>query len=263
MAQILSEQLFVPQPEFDLLENPLFLKGLNSTFHKGLTEYEKFKILRPIIGDYELDEFDMPIIKNINQNNTDFEHLRPVVFNKLNRFEDKRNILSVTFCYDKVIESIWNKPLNRLHDFANCAAVATPDYSIYPKMNKNIVSFNTFRNRWLGVIWQNLGCNVFPTIGWCKPDTYDICFSGCQKGLPVVISTLGCKENLEVFFNGFSEMKKRLQPSIIIVIGDMIKGMTGKFVNFVFEDLFVSGKRQVRLNSLPQIFEIKEVSYGF
>ena len=53
-----------------------------------------------------------------------------------------------------------------------------------------------------------------------------------------------------------NEMKKRLLPSIIIVIGDMIKGMTGKFVNFVFEDLFISGKRQVRLSSLPQIFEI-------
>ena len=54
-------------------------------------------------------------------------------------------------------------------------------------------------------------------------------------------------------------MKKRLEPSLIIVYGDMIDGMTGKFVNFKYTDAFSKKTRQLRLEGLSQVFEYKEV----
>nr|MBQ5527234.1 DUF4417 domain-containing protein [Succinivibrionaceae bacterium] len=91
-----------------------------------------------------------------------------------------------------------------------------------------------------------------------KSDTYDICFSAVEKGSIVVISTLGCLSNKEVFLQGFKEMKKRLQPSLIVVFGEMIDGMTGKFVNFRYQDSFRTKYYQFNLDGISQIYEISE-----
>lgn len=33
---------------------------------KGLSEFDKFKVVRPIIGDCTYDKFNMPIIKKVS-----------------------------------------------------------------------------------------------------------------------------------------------------------------------------------------------------
>ena len=92
------------------------------------------------------------------------------------------------------------------------------------------------------------------------PDTYDVVFGGVEKGSIVVISTLGCQNNAEVFLEGFNEMKKRIEPSLIIVYGDMIDGMTGRFVHFKYNEAFAKDSFQLCIEGLSQVFEIKEVA---
>lgn len=41
---------------------------------------------------------------------------------------------------------------------------------------------------------------------------------------------------------GFNEMKRRINPPLIIVYGDMIDGMTGRFVNIKYKEAFNSNK---------------------
>ena len=54
-------------------------------------------------------------------------------------------------------------------------------------------------------------------------------------------------------------MKKRLKPSLIIVYGNFIKGMTGTFLHFKYNECFCLSKpEQLSLFDLP-IFEIKEM----
>lgn len=118
----------------------------------------------------------------------------------------------------------------------------------------------TYMSRWLGKTWQNYGCTVYPTIGWALPDTYDLALSGVEKGSIVVISTLGCQNNPEIFLQGFNEMKRRIAPSLIIVYGDMIDGMTGRFVNFKYSDAFSKEFFQLSIEGVSQVFEIKEVA---
>ena len=163
------------------------------------------------------------------------------------------------FTYDKTLDRLWNDPLKRIPLFSTCAAIATPDFSIYSSMNENDIRYNVYKNRWLGCTWQDYGCVVIPTIGWAKPDTFDICLSAVEKGSDIVISTIGCQEQKEDFLIGFNEMKKRIEPRIIIVYGKMIEGMTGTFLNFNYRDSFNCQYRQQRIPEISQIFEIKEV----
>lgn len=55
-------------------------------------------------------------------------------------------------------------------------------------------------------------------------------------------------------------MKRRIEPPLIIVFGDMIEGMTGKFVNFKYKDAFNNNNYQLKFDGFSQIFEIKEVA---
>lgn len=55
-------------------------------------------------------------------------------------------------------------------------------------------------------------------------------------------------------------MRKRINPSLIIVRGKPIKGMNGRFIFVGFDDTFEVKKdwQQLRLFELIQIYEIKE-----
>ncbi len=95
---------------------------------------------------------------------------------------------------------------------------------------------------------------------WCTPDTYDLCFSAVEQNSVVIVLTLGCKDNQEVFLDGFREMKKRLSPSLIIVYGDMISGMTGRFLQVKYSDAFAKKYVQLAIPGFSPIFEIKEAA---
>lgn len=53
-------------------------------------------------------------------------------------------------------------------------------------------------------------------------------------------------------------MKRRIKPSVILVYGDMINGMAGKFIHFRYEDAFSKSGIQLRMNNVSQVFIIKE-----
>ena len=142
--------------------------------------------------------------------------------------------------------------------FRTCAAIATPDFSIYPNMNINDIRHNVYMSRWLGCTWQNYGVTVLPTIGWAGKETYEMCFSAVERGTSVIISTLGCQNHIEEFLPGFNAMKQQISPPIIVVVGDMLEGMTGKFLNFKYKDTFSQKHIQLKLDGFSSAFEIKE-----
>lgn len=224
----------------------------------GLTEEEKFQILRPMIGECEYDKFGIPIVKS-----------SPILFNNINKIKivglqnakpdirNKEKLLHM-FNYDKRLAILWNNPLKYVGLFQSYFAVATPDYSIYPNMNINDIRHNVYKQRWLGKIWQNYGCNVWPTVGWAESNTYDLCFASIEEGSVVTISTIGCQKSKEMFLEGFNEMKKRIKPRLVVVYGEMIQGMTGTFINFKYIEAFEKNYEQLRLECVPTVFTIEE-----
>lgn len=228
----------------------------------GLSEYEKYKVIRPIIGDCSFDGFAMPIVKKIPLDALDWETLKVIGFQSASPKTVNKETLVTMFNYDKKLLQLWNNPLKKVALFQGFAAVSTPDFSIYPNMNINEIRHNIYMSRWLGVTWQNYNCTVIPTVGWADPSTYDLCFSGLEHGSIVIISTLGCKYRTDAFLKGFDEMCSRIDPPLIIVIGDMIKGMTGTFINYKYNESFSHKYRyeQLRLEGFSKVFTIKGVA---
>lgn len=227
--------------------------------NNGLSNMDKFKVIRPIIGEYIYDENYFPIIKKTDFNAIRWENMNVLGVQNLSPKRNNKDTLALMFLDDKKLLSYWNIPLKKIALFTTCMAVATPDFSIYKNMNPNEIRHNIYMNRWLGVTWQNYGVTVLPTVSWADESTFDICFSAIEIGTPIVISTLGCQEHQKEFLLGFNEMKRRLKPPIIIVYGDMIKGMTGTFINFRYIDGFSKNYVQLKLEGFSQVFTIKEV----
>lgn len=78
--------------------------------NKGLTEYEIFKVVRPIFDEFTLDEFDMPVMHKVEESNLDFSNINPTNLQNLKKGYNK-NKLVFPFSYDKVLKKYWDDPL--------------------------------------------------------------------------------------------------------------------------------------------------------
>ena len=169
--------------------------------------------------DKELSEgkFDMPIIfKN------DYIPKKIIGFNYCKSL--KTYDFGVHFFIDDYqFERLWNEPEKYIDLLRNFDCVLSPDFSIYVDMPKSMQIWNVYRSRLLGQFWQNEGLNVIPTISWSDESSFEFCFDGIAKNSVVAISTVGSFKNEEskkMFYNGFKEMIKRLEPIKILVYGE-------------------------------------------
>ena len=231
-----------------------------------LDDYEKLKVFRPILGDYILDEKNLPVMHKITEDMIDFTKAVPLNIKNLSARYDNSDKIVLPFNHDKDILKYWNDPMKYIPVLQTTLAVGTPDYSVASFMNPNELNHNVYKNRWLGCLWQEYGVMAIPTIQWSKSDTYDICFGGIEKGGIVIVSTIGCAGQLDVFCDGFHEMQKRLEPSLIIVFGDMLPGMYGRFINYQYQEAFNSNHqayKQLSMFDSSIIFEKREdYEYG-
>ncbi len=127
-------------------------------------------------------------------------------------------------------------------------------------MNRYELEHNVFKSRWLGSLWQHMGVNVIPTISWGEPSTYDICFKGIEKGGCVAISTIGVMKNYDTFCKGYIELKKRINPSLIIVLGKMLPCMEGDILLYELKETFNPRKDDAKLTlfDMNNYIEVKK-----
>lgn len=229
----------------------------------GQDDYGKYKILRPLYSDHDYDNNGFPVIKKDDFDYGEWNDTYLCNFKNIKSHGQKNKSIVIMFNYDNVINGLWNDPFRYLPKLLGFKAVCTPDYSVYPGMNINDVRYNVYKNRWIGCMLQEKGYKVIPTIQWALEDTYDICFSGVEEGSVVIISTLGCINNKEIFLKGFNEMKKRIKPSLIIVFGKMIEGMVGTFLQYEYKDSFMRKQdyEQLRLFPIEKVFKLEGGEY--
>lgn len=229
--------------------------------------YKNFLIIRPLKKGMITDINDMPMIKKSIIDKSDYKSIKITNFKNLSYITDRKDTIVDMFNYDYVLNSVWNDPLKYVALFQGLFAVSTPDFSIYSDMNIYQISYNVYKSRWIGSFWQSFGINVIPTISWYDEKTYDICFSGVEKESTVIISTLGVRNNKKIFLNGFNEMKKRLKPSLIIVVGRILDEMYGEFLVYELSDTFNPKKKYEQLSLFENIHylrkEIGETKYGW
>lgn len=205
---------------------------------KKLNYNELINVIHPLPLNYELSKNGFPVVKKQNINLEDFNGVEALNGTNRNSKCNNKKIILLNFNYDKILNKYWNDPMKYLPKNQTFFAVCTPDFSIYPQMNVNEIKFNIYRNRWIGVYWQHYSVCVIVTIQWGDESTFSYCFEGVEKGSIVAVSTIGCLENECVFLKGFNEMKRIIEPKLILVFGKIIDGMTGIFVQYEYIDSF-------------------------
>ncbi len=188
------------------------------------------KIIRPIPNDWPKDIEGIPFIKKSEIDISDINNGKWLIsvsnINKAAKNLDRK--IAHCFKFDSELNRLYQNPFMTLRKMAKCYAASTLDISMHEQMQRAQIIDATFKNRWSGVWLQMNGFDrVIVTVGWVKPDTYDICFSGIENGTALMISTLGaCNEDSKVdFVQGYKEMRKRFPDSQVICVGKRLEGM--------------------------------------
>lgn len=232
---------------------------------ENLSEIEKIELLRPVGEGRKKDKNGIPIMHPVTMDMLDIEHLISINIQSLSLKRNNSLYLVFMFRNDCDIHKYWLHPVKPVPLLQTVACVAVPDFSVDPHMDYEELRHMVYQGRWLGCFWQERGITALPTLVWAMPDTYDICFDSVPKHSVVVLSTIGVHKNPSVFMAGYDEMMKRVQPELIIVYGDMIDGMWGRFINFSYSSCFSINKhsQQIKLDiEGNRIFEIRRCSNG-
>lgn len=226
----------------------------------GLTDYQKFLLIRPLPKDWPKDSLGIPFIKKDDFSDVNWNKVKFTSMVNYNSVKNKKNSIPLMFHYDYLLERIWLDPLKYFVKFGEALAIPTPDFSAYTNMEPIQIIMNVEKSRWIGATYQNAGKRVIPTITWADSRTYDICFNGIEKGSVVLISTIGVKGFEKEFLEGFNEMKRRIEPSLIIVRGNKIEGMEGKFIFISFYETFNDNCNFKRpdVSNISRIVDIKK-----
>lgn len=164
-------------------------------------------------------EYDIPVIKG-----ADFSVENWISFNFAKSCDEPRRHGIHFFIDDYQFLRLWKNPDAYLPLLRKFQAVCTPDFSTYTDFPKAVQIYNHYRKHWLGAYWQEHGIRVIPTISWSDEDSYSWCFDGEPVGGMVAISSVGTQggeKATRLFEAGYSEMKRRLKPSSIVLYGNI------------------------------------------
>lgn len=127
------------------------------------------------------------------------------------------------FLQDERFERVWRRPLEygRRLLASDAKTVLSPDFSCWREMPLPVQHFQTYRNRWVGALWEAMGLAVVPTVGWSSRfDSFF--FDGLPQYSTLAIGTIGLTdaEGRAHFRHGVEEMDAALKPRRLLVYGD-------------------------------------------
>jgi hypothetical protein len=128
------------------------------------------------------------------------------------------------FVEDYRFECCWNNPERAANQLNLAKFVLSPDFSLFRDHSPIIQLWNTYRSRWLGAYWANLGMQVIPTVGWSTADSYEFCFLGLPMDSVLAVATFTGRdqESKELFLMGYREMVLRLEPRLVMCYGERL-----------------------------------------
>lgn len=205
----------------DLFGNPLDAKipkdNKKSKAHREYkTNYEFYNM--DLFGDLEMNEYDLPIIK-------EFVGEPPTRLVPFNVAMTKRDFDCTVHFYinDPLFAKVRNNPERYLSIMQRFKSVISPDFSQYADFPYPLRLHNAYCNRALAAWWQQNGVNVIYNVTWSKPDSYNYSFSGIPQNTTIAINSNGIKNNnlsQYLWQRGYEEAVHTLSPSCIIRYGE-------------------------------------------
>lgn len=154
---------------------------------------------------------------------------------------------------DYQFERLWNEPQKYIDLLKSFKGLIGADFSMYRDFPVMLNIYNCWRSKVLMAYWQKLGIEVIPNVTWSDEASYKWCFDGLPQNSIVAVSTNGClkdKVAKQLFIAGFNEMKRRLNPLKIVVVGSLPKELQEE-------------KNIIHFNAYTSLFGMKEKSLTF
>lgn len=138
---------------------------------------------------------------------------------------------------DYQFERLWNEPQKYLSLLKSFKGMIGPDFSLYRDFPTILNIYNCWRNKVLMAFWQAQGIEVIPNVSWSDEASYEWCFDGLPTNSVLAVSTNGVfkdKVAKQLFIAGFREMKRRLTPIKVVVVGSLPKELESEkdIINF-------------------------------
>ena len=199
---------------------------------------------------FETDnEYGFPIVKS----SEDFRATDLIPFNlsKKKKAEDKDKAVHF-FLDDYKFEQVWTSPTKYIKLFEYYGNILSPTFSVWDNQPYALNLFNIYRSRWCVRFFQEMGINVLVDVRWSDKKSYDMCFSGREKGSPVIVNTVGTKQlvNRKMFVDGFEEMLRVVEPSKLYVYGEYMPLHFDKYFDEViyFESFWKKQRDKIKEN---------------
>lgn len=179
--------------------------------------------LYSIFQELELvGKYSMPKIRATQ--NTDILNL--LTFNYAKTCLSPKQYYLCFYIDDYQFERLWNEPQKYLPLLASFKGLIGTDFSMYRDFPTILNIYNCWRNKVLMAYWQSLGLEVIPNVSWSDESSYDWCFDGLPENSVLAVSTNGIlkdKTAKALFLAGYREMKTRLKPIKVVVVGSLPK----------------------------------------
>lgn len=143
-------------------------------------------------------------------------------FNDLGRCENPGLAGVHFFKQDSKFSRILESPCAYVDKFRGFRAVLTPDVSILDGMAPWQRSAVVVISRQIGVVWQEHGLTVIPTLRWRDQHDWETVACGVPMNSVVAVSCYASTNDRELryeFDRGLPYMIERLAPQVVIVYG--------------------------------------------
>lgn len=129
----------------------------------------------------------------------------------------------ICYDFDKLVEA---GEKIKAHKFA---AAVSPNLSIWRGEPSALHLYRTYLVRYVARVWQEMGIKVIPDINWSDEASYDFCFEGIPKNVPVAaiqcrttnVGTPQFAESKKYFFKGLRVALDRIAPRKLLIYGGM------------------------------------------
>lgn len=136
----------------------------------------------------------------------------------------ERTILGF-YTYDAKFEDVWFKAAEIAERFLDqkWIALVTPNFSLLPEEPRILHKWNTYRSRWCGRYWQEIGFDIIPDVEWTDIESLDYSLLGIPKSIPAIAIQVHTRIKNEYEHRnrvlGIVEACKRIEPEKLLLYG--------------------------------------------
>lgn len=221
--------LELPEIEEDYLaEEPEILQYDENVFFPSKNKYDIPELREDMLWDGDVNKLDIcwgPKDTDLLEQENGKTYL--CLFGQHKISETARDNIIGFFVDDERFEQVWDNAVKVLDDFKRIKpkALLAPNFSLWADVPLPYQIFNWYKTQWCARFWQEAGFKVIPTLNWSTERSFEFCFLGLPKNIPVV--AIQCRniktaKEKKQFLTGLLKAKETINFKKCICYGENI-----------------------------------------